>query len=234
LKFETQVTTIISRTGDVGSFRFQKPSKLTYTPGQYMLATLKVDGKELVHPFSFSSSPTEAGFIEFTKKFTDSDYSKALKTLKIGDWAKIDAPFGQFTFTGEYPKICMVAGGIGITPLWSICKYCTDTQLNSSIILIYGCHSENEIAFHKELVVTQNKNPNLRVIFVLSQPDNDWKGHSGLIDSDLIKNEVSDYNERVFFACGPPGMMVAIKNVIKSLGLPSTQLKLEAFNDGHN
>ena len=46
----------------------------------------------------------------------------ALKAAKVGDWARIDAPYGQFTFEGESPKIALLAGGIGITPFMSISK----------------------------------------------------------------------------------------------------------------
>ena len=50
----------------------------------------------------------------------------ALKAAKVGDWARIDAPYGAFTFEGEYPKIALLAGGIGVTPFMSICKNATD------------------------------------------------------------------------------------------------------------
>ena len=75
----------------------------------------------------------------------------ALKAAKVGDWARIDAPYGQFTFEGEYPKIALLAGGIGITPFISICKYATDKRLDTKIALFYGCRTEADIAFRQEL-----------------------------------------------------------------------------------
>lgn len=232
MKFNAQLIKVIPRVKDVASFRFKRPPDLKYKPGQYMLATLKVGGDELMHPFSFSSSPTEEDFIEFTKKFTDSEYSKTLKTLRPGDSIKVDAPYGQFTFTGEYPQICLLAGGIGITPFWSICKYCTAKQIDANVVLLYGCRSEDEITFYKEFNDLQAKNPNIRVIFVISQASSNWKGLQGIINADLIKTQVSNYAERIFYACGPPAMVDAMKNVITDLGLPITQLKVEALS-GH-
>ena len=79
MKFETQIKEIIPRTTDVTSYRFPRPSELNYKPGQYFMITIKQDGKELTHHFSFSSSPTEKEDIEFTKKLTDHEYSVALK-----------------------------------------------------------------------------------------------------------------------------------------------------------
>lgn len=229
MKFETNVKEVIPRTSDTSSFRFSRPAELTYTPGQYMFVTIKVGGKDLMHTFSLSSSPTEKDFIEFTKKFTTSEYSTALKAMKAGDWAKIDAPYGSFTFTGEHKKILLIAGGIGITPFRSICKYCTDLHLDSSIVLLYGCRNETDIAFQTELKELQQQNPNLKVVIVLSEASSNWKGKVGFITADLVKAEVPDYKERVFFACGPPVMVQAMQKLIGNLGLPSSQLKLEAL-----
>ena len=198
-----------------------------------MLVTIRSGGKELLHTFSLSSSPTEKNFIEFTKKFTASEYSTALKAMKAGDWAKIDAPYGSFTFMGEHQKIVLLAGGIGITPFRSICKYCTDTQLGTNIVMFYGCRSETDIAFQTELEELQRRNPNLKVIVVLSEAGSGWKGKVGFITADLVKTEVPDYKEWVFFACGPPGMIVAMKKIVIELDLPETQLKLESFA-GHS
>jgi ferredoxin-NADP reductase len=89
----------------VTSFRFPRPATLDYKPGQFQFVTIKADGKELSKPFSISSSPTEKMHIEFTKKLSDSEFSTALKALKMGDWARIDAPYGNFTFKGERERI---------------------------------------------------------------------------------------------------------------------------------
>ncbi len=229
MKFETSVKEIISRTSDVSSFRFSRPIGFSYKPGQYMMVTIKKDDKELMHPFSLSSSPTEEGYIEFTKKFTANEYSLALKNMKVGDWAQIDGPYGKFTFEGEYTKIAMLTGGIGITPFRSIIKYCTDSQQETDIILAYGCRTPADIAFKTEFEEMQTKNKKLKTIFTVNEPNGEWKGSVGNITTDFIKKNIPDFKERVFFACGPPGMVQAMINLVKELGLPESQLKLESF-----
>ncbi|HJW65699.1 MAG TPA: FAD-dependent oxidoreductase [Candidatus Bathyarchaeia archaeon] len=230
MKFETNVKEIIPRTPNVRSFRFPRPPELDYKAGQFLFITIKQGGKELGKHFSFSSSPTEKEHIEFTKKFTDSEFSAALKTLKIGDWARIDAPYGQFTFEGEHPKIGMLAGGIGITPLVNICKYCTDKQLNTKIALLYGCRTEADIAFRKELEEMQQQNSNLKIVFTLNEAGSSWKGAIGVINTDMVKREIPDYKETIFYTCGPPAMVDVMEKLVESLGLPKTQLKREYFS----
>ncbi len=229
MKFETHLIETIPRTSDVMSFRFPRPAELNYKPGQYMLVTIKVGEKEQMHPLSFSSSPTEKDNIEFTKKFTSSDFSTALKALKLGDLAKIDAPYGNFTFTGEHAKICLLSGGIGITPFRSICKYCTDLNVKSDIVLLYGCRTENDVAFKEELEAMQLKTSNIKMVVVLNEASPNWGGHRGFITAELVKQEVPDCKERVFYACGPPIMVQLMGKVIIELDLPIEQLKVESL-----
>ena len=230
MKFETAVKEIVPRTPNVTSFRFPRPAGLDYKAGQFLFVTIKPGEKELSKHFSFSSSPTEKEHIEFTKKFTDSEFTAALKTLKPGDWARIEAPFGDFTFEGEHEKIGMLAGGIGITPLMSICKFCTDKQLKTKITLLYGCRTENDIAFRKELEEMQKQNSNLKVVFMLNEASSDWKGAVGVINADMVKQEIPDYKETMFYTCGPPPMVEVMEKLVESLGLPKTQLKREYFS----
>ena len=230
MKFETKFQEIIPRTHDVTSYRFPRPAELKYKAGQFFFITLKQGDKELSKHFSFSSSPTEKDHIEFTKKFTDHEFSLALKAAKVGDWARIDAPYGQFTFEGEYPKITLLGGGIGITPFMSICKNATDKALSSKITLFYGCRTENDVAFRAELEELAKKNKNLNIICIINQPTEQWKGATGNISAEMIKQLLPDYQENVFFTCGPPPMVEAMEKLVVSLGLPKEKLKRELFS----
>jgi ferredoxin-NADP reductase len=229
MKFETKITEIIPRTTDVTSYRFPRPPELTYKPGQYFIITIKQDNKELTHHFSFSSSPTEKEHFEFTKKLTDHEYSLALKSAKIDDWARIDAPYGQFTFEGEYTKIALLGGGIGITPFISIIKNATDKHLNAKITLFYGCRTENDIAFREELERMQTENENFKMVCVVNQPTSEWTGETGIITAEMIKKVLPGYKENVFYTCGPPPMVKAMETITESLGLSKIQMKQEYF-----
>jgi glycine betaine catabolism B len=229
MKYETQFKEIIPRTHDVTSFRFPRPAELDYKAGQFFFVTLKQDGKELRKHFSFSSSPTQTDHIEFTKKFTDHEYSLALKAAKVGDWARIEGPFGQFTFEGEYPKVTFLGGGIGITPFMSICRYATDKGLSSRITLFYGCRTEADVAFRLEFEELAKRNKNLNLICIINQPTPEWKGAVGNISADMVKKMLPDYQENMFYTCGPPPMIDAMEKLVVSLGLPKEKLKRELF-----
>ncbi len=230
MKFETNVKDIISRTYNVKSFRFPRPPSLDYKAGQFMFVTIKSGKEELKKHFTISSSPTERNFVEVTKKLTGSKFSNALDALKVGDWARLDAPYGIFTFEGEIEKIGMLSGGIGITPLRSMCKYCTDMRLKTKITLLYSNHRERDIVFGKEFEEMQERNKNLKVVLTVSESSESWTGRRGRINAQMIEKEIPDYMERVFYTCGPPGMVEAMEKILRNLGVPENQIKTENFS----
>jgi ferredoxin-NADP reductase len=229
MRFETRVSDIITRTYNVKSFRFPKPDSFSYKAGQFMFVTVESGTQQLRKHFSISSSPTETDFVEFTKKITNSPFSLALTALNIGDTVSLDGPYGDFTFEGEYDRVGMLSGGIGITPLRSICKYCADTQSETKITLLYGNRAEEDIVFRKELEEMQQKNRNLKVVFTLDQASQSWKGYTGIINAEMLKNEIPNYAETTFYTCGPPAMVEAIGNLLKELGVPESRIKREKF-----
>jgi glycine betaine catabolism B len=229
LEFETQVKDVLARNYNVKSFRFPRPVSMDFKPGQFMFVTIRNDGGEVQKHFTISSSPTEKEFIEFTKKLTGHPFSNALEKLRAGDWAKIDAPYGDFTFSGEFKRVGMLTGGIGITPLRSMCKYCTDLNLNCKMTLLYSNHSEKDIIFREELDNMQKQNGNLKVIFTTNEHSTDWNGYTGRIDADMVKKEIPDYLETRFYTCGPPSMVEAMNTLLKDMKVNEEHIQKEDF-----
>lgn len=229
MKFETSVIEIIKRTKDVKSFRFKKPDGVDYDPGQYVFVTILNEGRKITKHFTISSSPTEKEYIEFTKKITDHEFSVALDGLDIGDWAYLDGPYGDFTFKGEYPRVGMIAGGIGITPFRSMIKYCMDMGITSRITFLYGNRNQESIVFKEELDSLERSNQNLRVIHTLSHPDEKWNGRHGHIDAEMVKEEIPDYKECVFYICGSPSLVTSSMEMLKSLKVRDDMIHKENF-----
>jgi ferredoxin-NADP reductase len=214
-EMKLELIEIITHCCDVKTFRFELIKEVFYKPGQYLIFTLNIGAKVVSKAFSISSSPTEKGYIEFTKKVTDSDYSKALDRLVVGQQYQVRLPAGQFTFTGEYPKIAFLSGGIGITPIRSILKYATDRQLSSRITLLYSSRTPEYLTFRNDFTLMQKVNKNLKIVYTLTNCTEKVQGcHIGIINEELVKLEIPDYEERVFYVCGPPGMVSAMRAML--------------------
>jgi ferredoxin-NADP reductase/rubredoxin len=226
---QATIQEVIPRTPSIKSFRLATPHRAGFRPGQYMSISLENE-VELTRYLSISSSPTEEGYLEVTKRITQSRFSQILNQVQPGYQVSITYPMGTFTFEGEVEKIAMLSGGIGITPLRSICRYVIDKQLDTSVCLLYSNRNIAEVAFKSEFDAMQEMSSRFKVVHSLSSAGDEWAGRRGNIDAALIREEVPDYRERQFYLCGPPGMVDALTEVLRSgLQLPEAQVKTEGF-----
>ena len=230
-EFETELVDVIQRTHNVKSFRYKTHGDVDFQAGQFFMITIKIGSMIRTKHFSFSNSPTEKGYIEFTKKITTSDFSQALDRFKVGEWAKLRLPFGSFVLKEEYEKIAFLCGGIGITPVRSITKYVIDSGLKTDMVLLYGNRSSRDIAFREDFQAMQKESPKFKVVNILSEPESTWRGRTGHINARTIKEEIPDYDQRKFFICGPPSMVqTMVRLILQELRLPFDNISTENFN----
>jgi glycine betaine catabolism B len=148
--------------------------------------------------------------------------------MKGGEWFRLWGPYGDFHFSGEYPKLGFLSGGIGITPLRSMLRYIADRKLPTDVKMLYANKTGADIVYGDELDAMQKADPKIRVMDVLTrQPD--WPGLKGHVNGKMIKEQIPDYEERVFYICGPPSMNEAMKKALKELDMPDERIKLEDF-----
>ena len=229
MPFESKALEIIQRNHNVKSFRFFRPPFFYFKAGQCLLISLTIDGKETKKYYSISSSPTQKNFLEFTQKLTDTDFSKALNSLKSGDIVTLDGPNGTFTFEGEFKKVAMLAGGVGVTPCISMIKYCIDKKIETDIVLLYSNRTEADILFRKEFDQINKQNPNIKIIYILTRAKKHWAGYSRRIDKEMILETIPDLKERVFYLCGPPIFVSSMKNVLSELNINDESVRKENF-----
>ncbi len=229
--FKLELSEIITRCCDVKTFRFELQQEVSYKPGQYLVLTLDIAEKNFSKAFSISSSPTEKGYVEFTKKLTESPFSHRLNSLKVGDVCDIRMPMGKFTFEGEYSNVAFLSGGIGITPIRSIFKYATDMSLGSSMVLLYSSRTPEYLVFRNDFNIMQRVNKNLKIIYTLTHCDEKVQGcRIGFIDDEMVKQEIPDYASRQFYICGPPAMVDAMRSMLlNKLNLSPQQVTIEDF-----
>ena len=232
--FETELSEVIQRMPGVKSFRFRPGKEIDFQAGQFFFVTIKTGEGERTKPFSFSNSPTEKGYVEFTKRITASEFSQALNRLVPGDWAKLKLPLGSFTLEGKDERIAFLSGGIGITPIRSMCKFATDRQLDTGIVLLYGNSKPADIIFRQDFEEMAAANKNIRIVHTLTSSDidkNTWPGRTGYINGQMVAEEIPDFEQRIFYLCGPPKMVEGLTDILKNkLGLTEDKIKTENFS----
>lgn len=224
---EVKIKQIIRRTHNVKTLVFDVENRAGFLPGQYLLLILNTE-TGIKKPLTISCSPDQSDRIEVTKKVTESPFSKLYDSLREGDTVKIKYPYGKFIFSDVYKKAVFLAGGIGITPFMSMLSYIVNNQVDTDIALFYGNKTTNDIVYRNELELIGAKNPNIKIVHVIQEPDADWRGYCGLITSGIIKSELADYTERDYFICGPPIMTEAMTKMLKDeLGIDENRILRE-------
>lgn len=204
---------------------------MTFKPGQFAWLTLGHSPFSIQqHPFSMASSASQPGQLEFVIKEAG-DFTRYLSTVKPGETAFLEGPYGVFTMDPTIQRRAVfIVGGIGITPILSMIRSRLDAQNHTPMWLIYANKSEQEIIMRDTLEAFTQKLP-LTVTHVLSDPSDDWMGESGYVDGDLLDEYLPEDAEDIdYFVCGPPPMMDLVEPELKKRGVETRRLYSERFN----
>lgn len=236
-KGKLKVCAIFRETPSVKTFRLRDPEggsiPFTFLPGQFLTYSAQIDGKTVRRSYTIASSAAQAAYVETTIKREDggvfSDYMH--DKIKEGDLLDVMAPSGAFTFSGkEADSVVLIGGGVGITPLMAAIRYLFDIAWPGQVHLVYGAQTTEQFIFRDELEYLQRRMNNLHVAATMARAaGTSWMGSEGQITADFLTRAVPDLARRRVHLCGPPGMMQAIKKTLGELGVPSEQIKTEAF-----
>jgi len=185
------------------------------------------------HPFTISSSPTEDGFVSSTIK-ESGDFTATIGKTKPGDTAIIQGAYGRFSYVlhPEEQELVFIAGGVGITPLMSMLRHMRDTRTDKDVLLLYGNKTENDIVFRGELSeIEAGGYPHLKVVHILSQAGDEWRGETGFVDKEKIERLCNGgLGTKAFYVCGPPIMMDKVIRTLRTLGIPNRRIHHERFS----
>lgn len=184
------------------------------------------------HPISFSSSADvePSGTISFTIKELGDWSGGVVPKIKPGEQMWVDGPYGVMSSDREQGMgYVLIAGGIGITPLYSMCQTMAEREDVRPVLLFYGAPDYESLTFREELEALKGR-MSLQVIYVLNEPEDDWQGEQGFISVDLLKRYLpKQYRRFVYFVCGPEPLMDAMEAALPELGIPREKVLSERF-----
>lgn len=151
-----------------------------------------------------------------------------------GDVLRLKAPSGHFFIDPDADvPVVLIGGGIGITPMMSMLRWCLAEQPTRVVHLYYGLRNSREHAFKQALETLAAAHPNLHLHVVYSRPvEGDTEGrdfqHRGHIDVELLRRTLPHGGHR-FYVCGPPAMMKSLVPALAAWGVARADLNFEAF-----
>lgn len=154
--------------------------------------------------------------------------------VHAGDILEVKAPAGQF-FIDPDPQVpaVLVCGGIGITPMMSMLRWCLDEQAGRTVHLYYGLRHGGEQAFRETLEHLAGAHPNFHLNVAYSRPGpDDVQGRDfqniGHVDIELLQRTLP-HGRHQFYVCGPPPMMESLIPALAAWGVPVEDIHHEAF-----
>ncbi|KAI6809809.1 hypothetical protein KC340_g18030 [Hortaea werneckii] len=196
----------------------------------------------VLRPYTPTHDRSEPGILQLlVKKYPAGVASSYMHSLTPGSQLTVRGPIPGYVWqASSTPRdVIFVAGGAGITPIYSLAREALkDEGDRTRIHLLWGVNGERDIVLKEELAKLQQSYPErFDVRYFISSSEADagsatttQQTQKGYIDamalrSAMEKCETGSFGDakgtKVFF-CGPPGMqekIVGKKGVLSELGL---------------
>ena len=230
-EYKLKIIEIIDETPDIKTFRVENKN-IPFYPGQFFMVRFE-DSEAFRRAYSVASSPTQKHYIDITMNLVG-EFTKRLWQAKIGDFLLFKGPYGKFYFDETLNNdLILIGGGLGITPLMSIIRYCDDKGLKNKIRLIYSVRTPRDIIYTEEIKKLKGQNNNFDYTITITRQDDKilWTGKTGRIDIDLLKSNINNVGNSLYFLCGPISFVKSAIQMLESLGAKKEQIKTDIWGE---
>ena len=218
-------------------FRFEKPDGFTYTAGQsidlFLIEPPETDAEGNKRAFTLSSSPDD-DHLAITTRMRDTAFKRALGAMETGTPMKVEGPFGELVLPEHTDKtVVFLAGGIGITPFYSMSRYAAAHALPHHITLFYSNRRPEDAAYLDDLIRLAGENPNFTFVGTMTEMEKstkDWTGELGYINDAMLKRHLGDLDNAIYYLAGPAGMVAALRKMLNDSAVSNDNIRTEEFS----
>jgi ferredoxin-NADP reductase len=205
-------------TPDIRLFEIEPSGELVVpTPGSHINVTVQIGDRPDLRSYSMVG-PCDDGLYRIAVKLLPDTRggSAYMWSLVPGARLTISTPGNHFELGRGRPEYLLLAGGIGITPIYTMTLALAQAQ--ADFRLLYACRRRQDVAFGDEL--RERIGDRLQVF----------------LDEEGEKVDLATEIERLapggeFYVCGPIGMLEAAKSEWQRSGRPVDKLRFETFGN---
>ncbi len=225
-----KISKIVPETYETTSIYFEPEDEnfYHYLPGQHINLRINVRNKVYERIFSLSSSPVLDNFLRITVKQHSVVTTYLRNEAKVGDEIQALYPWGQFNVwldSNQNKDYLLVAGGSGITPIYSMVRSILETEKNSKVVLLYANKSRESAIFSQEIKDLKDRYGNFTAL--------DFISGQRRLDRDILAQSLQGQTNPEIYICGPAGLKEMVKTYLKDVGVSTNRLHEEDFADGY-
>ena len=240
---DLRVAAVEPLTSDSVAITFAVPTELAaeyaFTHGQHVSLRCTVAGDDVRRNYSICT-PAGSGVLRVAvKRLPGGVFSSyAHSTLRAGDTLEVMTPTGRFT-TALQPESARahvaIAAGSGIAPVLSIAATLLAGEPHSTVTLLYGNRTSQDIMFLEELEDLKNGDPQRFALHLfLSREQQEARVLNGRIDGEKLRTLLGspllpDHVDE-WFLCGPMAMITSLRATLGDAGVDSRSVHSELFH----
>ncbi|KAB2084597.1 hypothetical protein E1A91_A05G356100v1 [Gossypium mustelinum] len=199
-------------------------------PGQYLqLRLLDVEKPSFLAIASPPSLAASSGAFEFLVKSVAGSTAELLCGLKKGDVVELSQAMGngfnidKIDPPEDYPTVLIFATGSGISPIRSLIESGFGADKRSDVRLYYGARNLRRMAYQDRFKEWESSG--VKVVPVLSQPDDSWTGESGYVQAAFSRaKQIHSPKGTGAVLCGQRQMTEEVTSILVADGVSSEKI----------
>jgi len=191
-----------------------------FRPGQHVVVSVEIEGRRHSRCYSICTHCGNQTSIELGIRRQGLVSGHLYDTIQVGTVLSLSQARGEFTLPEPAPeKMLFIAGGSGITPLYSMLQSALKLNPHADIALLYYGKNYARLPFAVEIQNLAFEHANFKLKFALTQCqayDSDLEGHFRAAHLGWL----SDFATRKTWVCGPSSLIESVQQHWQSLALP--------------
>jgi ferredoxin-NADP reductase len=162
--------------------------------------------------------------------------------INEGDLIDVQAPSGEFFLDPDQDTpVALLAGGVGVTPILSMCNSLIDRKSTREVWIFFGVRHPDDLVMlpNFEYAASHLKNAHVYICFSGSMPEgvedcavmeSGIVYKKGRVDCAMLKATMPG-NNYGYYICGPEVMMTTLDKDLQAWGVPKDKINWEAFGE---
>jgi CDP-4-dehydro-6-deoxyglucose reductase len=213
------------------SFRVVDGERFSFLPGQWIGVEEEVPGVGFRRSsYCIFSPPSDDGYFQLLiRVLVDGPLSQHLASLQPGHPIRFRGPLGRSMLPkATDAELVMLATGVGIAPLYSLCGHLAAVGESRPVRLYWGVRFMEDICLRAELDRLAGRLAHFEYRISLSQPPADWDQLRGRV-TESVPPLLERLGKKRFYLSGNGAMIEEMELALCALGVDRTSISEERF-----